>query len=158
MKRHIVVTKGIGKANTELSAFDKALIDAGIADHNLIHLSSIIPPKSEIRKEKYELKAEEFGNKLYVVIAEMRESRVSKKACAGLGWVLSEDGSQKGLFVEHEGESEEEVQGLIEKSLSEMKKNRADNFGPVQSEIASILCESSPVCAVVAAVYKSEAW
>lgn len=158
MKREIIVTKGIGKGQTELSAFDSALIDAGVANYNLIPLSSVIPPDSEIKLQKFSHKKGEFGNRLFVVMSQRRESRKGKTACAGLGWVLATDGSGRGLFVEHEGESESEIRGYINKSLSDMKKNRPDEFGDIQELVISNTCDGVSVCALVVAVYKSETW
>ena len=42
----IIVTSGTGEGPTSLAAFDAALLDAGVANYNLICLSSIIPPGS----------------------------------------------------------------------------------------------------------------
>ncbi len=43
MKIHIGTSIGTGE--TELSAFDTALYNAGIANYNLLYLSSVIPPR-----------------------------------------------------------------------------------------------------------------
>ena len=68
----ITVTWGVGTGSTKLSAFDKALWNAGIANFNLIPLSSIIPPDSqiELRKLKLQNSKEDFGKKLYVVLSQ----------------------------------------------------------------------------------------
>ena len=42
---NIYVSSGIGYGQTKLAAFDAALNEAGIANFNLIKLSSVIPPK-----------------------------------------------------------------------------------------------------------------
>jgi arginine decarboxylase len=39
----IQVTTGTGEGPTPLAAFDAALLDAGVANYNLILLSSVIP-------------------------------------------------------------------------------------------------------------------
>ena len=39
----ITVTCGTGKGATSLSASDTAIFNAGIGNHNLLHLSSVIP-------------------------------------------------------------------------------------------------------------------
>ena len=44
----IRVTAGSGKGRTALAAFDSALRAAGVADHNLVRLSSVIPAKASI--------------------------------------------------------------------------------------------------------------
>ncbi|MEI6040094.1 MAG: pyruvoyl-dependent arginine decarboxylase [Candidatus Berkelbacteria bacterium] len=153
----ICITKGQGTGNTELSAFDEALHKAGIANYNLIRLSSVIPVGSEV--DFCQLTGngkDEFGYKLYVVYAQQRESVPGKEAWAGIGWVQAEDG--RGLFVEHEGSSESEVHDLIQNSLTDMVKYRSDSFGLIQYAIVGTKCEDKPVCAFIAAVYQSESW
>lgn len=44
----IQISTGIGIGPTQLSAFDSALNNAGVANYNLLKLSSVIPPKSKI--------------------------------------------------------------------------------------------------------------
>src|SRR5439155_11541958 len=46
--RCIEVAKSVGVANTTLAAFDDALIKAGIGNFNLIRLSSVIPPETNV--------------------------------------------------------------------------------------------------------------
>jgi len=154
----IKVTYGVGEGPTELAAFDKALFDAGIANYNLIKLSSVIPPNSTVKVGKIDWNDKAHGDKLYVVLSEKRESKPGKEAWAGLGRVIALNDSCKGLFVEHEGGSEREVKGLIEKSLASMVKYRRDEYGPVQIKIQGVKCRKYPVCSLVGAVYKSEGW
>lgn len=156
--RNITVTKGIGIGPTKIAAFDAALFNAGIADFNLIRLSSIIPPDSEISIQKYTKNDLDFGNKLYLVYASEIQSEVGKAAWAGIGWVRATDASGKGLFTEHEGHSEEEVRNLINETLSSMITYRAESYGPIECEIVGVPCVDKPVCALVAAVYESESW
>ena len=40
----LYIAKAIGRGSTELAAFDAALVGAGVANFNLIRLSSVIPP------------------------------------------------------------------------------------------------------------------
>ena len=99
--RPIIITSGKGNASTKLAAFDAALWDAGIANYNLIKLSSVMPPKSKLIVGSPENpQGKRVGDRLYVVLAEKREDKVGKEAWAGIGWVQAENGH--GLFVEHE--------------------------------------------------------
>jgi arginine decarboxylase len=152
----IRVTKGIGEGSTELAAFDAALFDAGIANYNLIRLSSVIPDGARILREKINKNDQEFGYRLYTVYSCHTESEQGRQAWAGIGWVQAETG--KGLFVEHHGASEEEVRDLITSTLNDMTKYRKDNFGPIQYEIAGTKCGDKPICALVVAVYGSQRW
>ncbi|OHA15316.1 MAG: hypothetical protein A3G52_00975 [Candidatus Taylorbacteria bacterium RIFCSPLOWO2_12_FULL_43_20] len=156
--KKITLTKGEGEGSTLLSAFDAALFDAGIANYNLIHLSSIIPTGFQIVVKKPNINQSEFGKKLYVVIAERRENEIGKEAWAGIGWVLKNDNSGEGLFVEHVGTTKEDVDNEIMSSLNDMKTRRQGNFGEIHSETIGVRCQSKPVCALVAAVYGSESW
>jgi len=46
--RRIIITHGVGEGTTVLTAFDRALLDAGIADLNLVQVSSVLPPGSTV--------------------------------------------------------------------------------------------------------------
>jgi arginine decarboxylase len=154
----ISLTSGIGMGDTKIAAFDAALFDANIANYNLIRLSSIIPPDTTIEIKKPEVDTAEFGNRLYLVYASEIQNEIGKEAWAGIGWVLAADGSGKGLFTEHEGHSEQEVINLINETLGCMVFYRPESYGPIQYVTAGITCTKNPVCALVAAVYRSEGW
>ena len=153
----IYITSGTGEGQTILSAFDAALWDAGIANYNLIKLSSIIPPSSTLEvKNLSNNGSKDFGNKLYVVMACKRESEKGREAWAGVGWVQAKDG--RGLFVEHDGAQQAEVIRLIKDSLTDMQKYRKEKFGEIHYQVVGERCEEKPVCAIVAAVYQSQNW
>ena len=44
----LYLATAVGRGGTELAAFDAALVGAGVANFNLIRLSSVIPPNGEI--------------------------------------------------------------------------------------------------------------
>ena len=151
----ILITKGVGHGKTLLSAFDAALWDAGVANQNLIYLSSVIPPDSKVIRKKLK-NNNKYGQKLYCVMANKRINEIGREAWAGIGWMQSEDG--KGLFVEHTGSTEGEVRRLIKQSLYDMKKYRKEKFGRVSYAVSGINCETDPVCTLVCAVYQIEDW
>jgi arginine decarboxylase len=150
---------GSGSGMTSLSAFDRALFEAGVANYNLIKLSSVIPPNTKIvTGKKRQSINEEYGHRLYVVIAEAYTDMAGEEAWAGLGWVHHSDDSGKGLFVEHTGKSKKEVEGLIKLSLNSMAKYRPEERGQINMITNGIKCENKPVCAIVVASYKGEGW
>src|SRR5262249_6839833 len=95
----IYVTTGTGEGPTPLAAFDAALIDAGVPNYNLIYLSSVVPANCVVQKAKYIAQADEYGFRLYIVMARSEEQRHGKSAWAGLGRT-QEQNSRRGLFVE----------------------------------------------------------
>lgn len=153
----ITITHGIGKGPTPLAAFDSALLDAGVANYNLIYLSSIIPPNSVIERKHYVTPPDEYGHRLYLVMACQRAEEPGTSAWAGIGWT-QEQTSGKGLFVELHGDSQNQVELAIDQTLTSMIAGRSTPYGPINCEVVGTKCEDQPVCALVLAVYKSEGW
>jgi arginine decarboxylase len=155
---NILVSSGTGKAHTKLAAFDAALNEAGVANHNLIRLSSIIPKNSDVIVENpIKNPPGEWGDRLYVVMAEKRVDTPNMEAWAGIGWV-QDNKTKKGLFVEHEGTNEASVRRDIKSSLEALMGIRQVDFGEIKMEVVGRTCTHDPVCALVLAVYKSELW
>ncbi len=158
----IHIASGIGSASTKLAAFDAALNHAGIANYNLVRLSSVIPPNSEIVLHDtkpippHHLPGD-WGDRLYVVMAEKRVDTPNAEAWAGIGWVQDKE-TGKGLFVEHEGESEKSVRRDIQQSLEALMATRNVDFGPIQMDVVGKICVHTPVCALVIAVYQASNW
>lgn len=160
MKIHL--TTGIGTGPTSLAAFDAALNDAGIANYNLIRLSSVIPPATEIIVHEddpipADIMPGNWGDRLYVVMAEERVHIPNEEAWAGIGWVQEKE-SGKGLFVEHEGNSEKSVRRDIQQSLEALMATRNVDFGTIHMKITGRTCSHLPVCAITVAVYQASDW
>lgn len=156
MKIHIA--QSTASAPTELAAFDTCLQECGVANQNIIYLSSIIPPGSEIVFEPPVYEDNHFGNRLYCVMAQQREVRPNVQAWAGIGWVVDRK-TGKGLFVEHEGHSEDEIKQDITKTLSDMMERRSETkWSKINMVVNGVTCVDKPVCAMVVAAYQSEGW
>lgn len=157
---NIQVSGGIGLGPTELSAFDQALVHAGIANYNLIYLSSVLPPDSNVtvtEKPKQKHPGGIWGDRLYVVMAQKRISQRNQEAWAGIGW-MQDPKTKQGLLVEHEGHSESEVQEDIRHSLIALARNRNMQFGPTHMHVVGTKCIDLPTCALVVAVFQSAGW
>lgn len=152
----IFVTSGVGTGRTNLSAFDNALFKAGIANYNLLYLSSVIPPASRVIVRQIDRNGQEHGHKLYVVMSRRDQNVIGQGACAGIGWAQRPDGS--GVFVEHSGECVEDVKKLITMSLEDMLTYRQPDYGKIHMKLSHVVCDGKPVTALVAAVYESQEW
>ena len=153
----IYITSGIGSGRTELSAFDDALFKAGVANFNLILLSSIIPPGTKVEKvQSLNWNNENYGHRLYCVLSRYAISTPGKEAWAGIGYVQADDGS--GLFVEHHADNKTELVRLIDYSLEDMQSYRNLTYGKIQYIMSGIECTDRPVCALAIAAYSSQAW
>ena len=162
----IVICSGVGTGDTTLAAFDNALQEAGIHNFNLIKLSSIIPPKAKLTEQKFAPDQDNFGNKLYVVMAEERTDLLGRSIAAGIGWYQWGDG--RGVFAEQhdivEALDAKEAEGNVYKKLKTTVLNLCQfrdipfeeiNF---QTKISATEVKAKPACVLVAAVYQSEPW
>ena len=153
----ITLARGVGSGPTLLAAFDAALLDAGVANYNLICLSSVIPPGSVIERRRWHTPAHAWGQRLYCVLSQAREDRPGQEAHAGIGWLHDAKGGQ-GLFVELHDSDHSRLEHDLNATLCTMRRNRGIDISPVHTEIASARCEQDPVCALVIAVYAAQAW
>lgn len=153
----IALACGLGEGPTPLAAFDAALRDAGVANYNLICLSSVIPPGSVIERRKWVTPREDWGRRLYCVLSEMREDRPGRSAHAGIGWVRDAQ-SGAGLFVELHDDDRARLDADLRTTLRSMAAGRGIDFGPPETAIASIGCNGAPVCALTIAVYAAAPW
>lgn len=154
----LYISKGSGSGPTELSAFDAALLEAGVGNLNLIPLSSVIPIAGEIIHSNPDIEDKDFGSKLYCVLSEQRTSIPNEEVWAGIGWV-QEPRSKRGLFVEHHGHSEASVRRDIKDSLSHMVADRPEfEWGNIEMVVKGVTCTDKPVCSLVVVSYSVEGW
>ena len=161
----IVVTTGEGEGGTTLSAFDAALAEAGVADLNLLTLSSVIPPGAVVcrgRRPPDALAAHpetRWGDRLYCVLAEARVDRPGCEAWAGIGWWQHPDDG-RGVFVEHHGPIEDRVDADLRRSLQECVERRGHTLadGLHRVVLNGVRCTDRPVCALVVATYETQGW
>jgi arginine decarboxylase len=155
----LFVTAAIGRARTELAAFDHALTLAGVADRNLIPLSSVIPDESviiETSRIPPELGAA-CGDRRYAMYAARRTSLPGTQVWAGVGWITEPD-TGRGLFVEHDGDDEHTVRDQIATSLQDLRAHRDVQFGAPRWRVIGATCIETPTCALVLCAYAVQAW
>ncbi len=156
----IRVSAGRGSGRTRLSAFDAALRDAGVADFNLVRLSSVIPAGSTVGEVGgQEQLVGEHGDRLYCVYADAYAEGAGQQAWAGVAWSERVDGSGAGLFVEHHAVSEEDLRRDLRHSLEDLAEGRGGLYRPAGQVLSSVTCEGQEHgCAVVVASYAVAGW
>ena len=123
--RNFFVVSGKGLSKTSrLNAFDAALVDAGIAQCNLVPVSSILP-EGATEVEPREI---ETGSITFTVLARC-DGTGGDLIGAGIGWAFVQDSKSKkeyGIVVEAMGDKSEEGIGIdLESRLLEMAKARS---------------------------------
>lgn len=155
----IRIRLGLGRGPTRLAAFDHALREAGVADRNLLVLSSVIPPGAVVDSSGAAADCPgEWGDRLYVVMANERVETHNEEAWAGVAWRQDLDTGQ-GLFVEHEGHARKQVESDLRSTLESISAARSGRrWGPIEMAVTGITCTDEPVCALAVAIYEHEPW
>lgn len=156
---HISLASGQGTGPTPMAAFDAALCAAGVGEFNLVRLSSVIPPHARLEAHDGSgVPSGRWGDRLYCVYASQIAERPGEQAWAGIGWVLRDDGSGAGLFVEHEGPVEQGVRDDLRSSLADMTARRGGGWTQPRVLVNGTMCLDGPACALVVAAYETKGW
>jgi arginine decarboxylase len=152
------VVRATGSGRTALSAFHAALAEVGLADYNIVRLSSFIPPRTSVDGTgKAPLPVGAWGDRLYCVYAARWAASPGQQAWAGIGWVQRLDG-EGGYFVEHEDNSERLVSKAIDLSLRDLVSGREEEFSAPDRVVNGVTCVGEPVCSLVIAAYETTPW
>ncbi|MCW2504408.1 MAG: putative pyruvoyl-dependent arginine decarboxylase [Actinomycetia bacterium] len=158
VRGRIPVLRTSGSGATPLSAFHRALAAVGLGHYNLVHLSSVVPPRARVDGTgTAALPAGHWGDRMYCVYAVQSATTPGEQAWAGLGWIERADGLG-GFFVEHMGSSEAAVVAEIRASLEDLGLHGGERYGDPQWAVHGVECTGDPVCALVIAPFASEPW
>lgn len=109
--RKMFLTRGIGVHKEKLTSFEMALRDAGIAQFNLVRVSSIFPPHCQIVTREEGLQLLQPGEIVFAVVAEMSSNEPGRRIAASIGVARPTDWNHYGYLSEHHayGFTEEEA-------------------------------------------------
>ena len=97
----VFFTKGVGRHKSKLGSFERALRDAGIAQFNLVEVSSIFPPNAKIVSKEEGLKYLNAGQIVFVVMAKNSSNELNRMISASVGLAIPKDRSRYGYVSEH---------------------------------------------------------
>jgi arginine decarboxylase len=118
----VFFTKGVGRHESRLGSFERALRDAGIAQFNLVEVSSIFPPNARIVDKEEGIKHLRPGQIVFVVLARNSSNEYNRMISASIGLAVPKDRNLYGYLSEHHsfGETEEEAGAYAENLAAEM--------------------------------------
>jgi arginine decarboxylase len=117
--KRMFFTRGVGKHRNNLESFEAALRSAGIAQFNLVKVSSIYPPGCKIVSRRVGLSELSPGQIVYCVMADARTNEPNRLAAAGIGLAVPARGEQFGYISEHHG------YGLTERKVADFVEDMA---------------------------------
>lgn len=115
-------TKGVGVAKEQLSSFELALRNAGIAQFNLVQVSSILPPGCKKIPREKGIKYLRPGEIVYCVLAKNSTNEPNRLTSASVGCAVPAGDSHYGYLSEHHsfGETDEKVGDYTEDLAASM--------------------------------------
>ncbi len=152
MKKNIFIVDAIGIGCTLKSAFDDALFQVRIHNFNLIPLSSVIPPQTNVITTKTYDREMTPGTMQPVVMAHYESETYGQFISAGLGWKLASEG---GVFVEVSGPWDGQItETKLVAGVEELAHRRNWNWiQPCQMLVRETTVGDKAACALVCAVY-----
>ena len=99
--RSLYLTRGVGKHKENLASFELALRDAGVAEYNLVSVSSIFPPHCKLISRARGLRQLNHGQIVFSVIARQQTNEPNRLISASIGVAIPNDTSQYGYLSEH---------------------------------------------------------
>lgn len=97
----IFLTKGVAKHKEKLASFELALRDAGIAQLNLVNVSSIFPPGCKLISRGQGLKHLKSGQIAFCVMSRESTNEPHRLITASIGLAIPKDKSKFGYLSEH---------------------------------------------------------
>ncbi|HDL19112.1 MAG TPA: arginine decarboxylase, pyruvoyl-dependent [Bacteroidetes bacterium] len=120
--KEIFLTRGVGRHRERLTSFEMALRDGGIAQFNLVRVSSIFPPHCKVISKAAGLKKLSPGQIIPCVISENRTNEARRLIAASVGLAIPTDRNRYGYLSEHHsfGENEKRAGDYVEDLAAEM--------------------------------------
>lgn len=113
------LTKGCGRHKYQLKSFEEALRKAGVAQQNLVQVSSILPPHCKVISRESGLKYLSPGEVCYCVMARSDTDEHGRLVTSSIGVAVPRDRNQWGYLSEVHG------YGMNEKTASDMAEDLA---------------------------------
>ena len=116
------LTKGVGRHREKLSSFEMALRHAGIAEYNLVSVSSIYPANCKVISRAQGKKLMTPGQIVHVVMSRQETNEPNRLVAASVGMAMPKDTKMYGYLSEHHsyGEKERKAGDYAEDLAAEM--------------------------------------
>ncbi len=118
----VFLTKGVGRHRYQLKSFEEALRQAGVAQQNLVQVSSILPPKCKIIARENGLKSLVPGQITYCVMARSDTDEHGRLIASSIGIAVPKDRNNWGYISEVHGYgmNQQEAADLAEDLAADM--------------------------------------
>ncbi len=115
----VFLTRGLGRDKYQLKSFEEALRKAGVAQQNLVQVSSILPPHAKIIHRTAGLKYLKPGQITYCVMARCDTNEHGRLISSSVGIAVPKDRNKWGYLSEVHGV------GINQKDAADMSEDLA---------------------------------
>ena len=115
----VFLTRGVGVHKFRLSSFEDALRNAGVANQNLVSVSSILPPGCKIISKEEGLKIIKPGSIRFTVMARIDTEEHGRRIASSIGIAIPKDREKWGYL------SEVHEYGFTHKESADMSEDLA---------------------------------
>ena len=115
----VFLTKGVGRHKYQLKSVEEALRKAGVAQQNLVQVSSILPPKCRIISRSRGLAELTPGQICFCVMARADTDEHGRLVASSVGIAVPKDDSKWGYLSEVHGH------GMDQREASDMSEDLA---------------------------------
>lgn len=130
--KNYMVSSGYGVGQHQLVSFDKALINAGISNYNIVRVSSILPAGCKVA-ETIPLKN---GSMLLVAYGSISSNEIGKRIASAISVAIPQVLTDVGVIMEY---SDFCTAQQAEETVYEMAQIAMENHG---TKIKDIICSS----------------
>ena len=144
-----IITSGIGKAAQKLVSFDNALLSAGIANYNLLKVSSILP----IGCTKVQALDKKLGSALLTAYGSISSNKKGETISSAVAVGIPENDSHVGVIMEFSGYcSSAEAEETVRKMVTESMQNHNIPCNKIEVSSAEVIVDSNDYVTVISAL------
>ena len=143
-----LLTSSVGTGETILTSFDNALYQSGIANYNLVKISSILPANPILVKHV----TIKEGSVLYTAYASLT-TKEKKQIAAAVAVGIPQDETKVGVIMEYSGYcNKETAEKMVRTMVEESMAFRGYRIKEILSEAAEAINDGNQYVTVLAAL------
>lgn len=143
------ISSGLGISSASLVAFDAALLDAHLANYNLVKISSILPMRC---KRSYSVSVKE-GSPLLTAFGTITSSTVGETIASAIAVGIPANDDQVGVIMEYSGvTSKEEAENKVRKMVQAAMANHKIPYSEIISSSIEAHVEKNKFYSVISAI------
>ena len=137
-------SKGVGISERRLPSFDKALLDAGVGNYNLVRLSSILPPRCEKVDVADLSKHLPEGSLLPTAYSTISSDEKWTRIASAVAIGFPEDEDRVGVIMEYsdKGIDEGYARSVVEQMVQEAFEERGWKLARIETVSSGAIVET----------------